>query len=62
MTFYLITNDVNVLMFRIRRIHMFFGPPGSVSQRYGPRIQIRIPEPYKNVTDPQHCLKCHELK
>ncbi len=41
---------------RIRRISMFLGPPGSVSgsvsQRYG--YEDPDPDPYQNVTDPQH--------
>jgi hypothetical protein len=36
-----------------------FGHPGSasgcVSQKYGPEDPDPHPDPYQNVTDPQHC-------
>jgi hypothetical protein len=31
-----------------------FGPPGSVSQRYGSEDLDPHPDLYQNVTDPQH--------
>jgi hypothetical protein len=44
---------------RIRRISMYFGPPGpasgSVRQRYG----FEDLDPYQKVTDPQHCETNH---
>jgi hypothetical protein len=37
-----------------------FGPPGpaseSVSQSYGSEDPDQHPDPYQNVTDPQHCF------
>ncbi len=42
-----------------------FGPlgsaSGSVSQRYGCEDPDLQPDPYQNVTDPQHCLKFEPL-
>ncbi len=43
-----------------------FGPPGSasrsVSQRYGSEDPDPHPDPYQNITDPQHCsLACPSL-
>jgi hypothetical protein len=33
-----------------------FGPPGSESGYVRQRYESKDPDPYQNVTDPQHCL------
>jgi hypothetical protein len=42
------------------RIGTFLGlldpHPDTLDRGTDPRIRIRIPDPYQNVTDPQHCL------
>jgi hypothetical protein len=51
--FFSLKNDLNVAVFWMR---MFWGPPGfasgSVRQRYG----SQDPDPFQNVTDPQHWI------
>jgi hypothetical protein len=34
-----------------------FGPPGSASGTVRQRYGSEDPDPYQNVTDPQHCWK-----
>jgi hypothetical protein len=40
----------------------FLGFPDLLVRGTDPRILIRLRNRTENVTDPQHCLKCHEFK